>query len=316
MSTILVTGAAGFIGSHLVDRLLADGHQVHAVDSFDDFYDPGIKRRNLRHASHTKQFTLHEVDIRDEAGLRCVWRKEPYDAVMHLAARAGVGPSLESPRLYHDVNVNGTINVLERCRERPPASIIFASSSSVYGNQKKIPFSETDRVDQPISPYAASKRAGELLCHVYHQLYGLNITCLRLFTVYGPRIRPDLAVARFTRLIDQGRPVQLFGDGNAVRDFTFIDDAIDGIVAAMNRPNGYKIFNISGGTSIRIADLVDRIEAILGATAKRTYSDPKPGDAVRTIADIRRARAELGYEPKIDVNAGLAQFVEWYRTVG
>jgi UDP-glucuronate 4-epimerase len=313
LSTIVVTGSAGFIGSHLVERLLADGHVVHGVDTFDDFYDPRIKRDNLAAALEHDRFTLHEGDIRDEAAMRAVWAHGPFDSLVHLAARAGVRPSLENPRLYYDVNLNGTVNLLEICRENPDTTVVFASSSSVYGNQRKVPFSEDDPVDHPISPYAASKKAGELLCHAYHDLYKTHITCLRFFTVYGPRVRPDLAIGKFTRMIDHGETLPIFGDGTARRDFTYIDDIVAGVVAAIERPKGYAVYNLGESEPVVLSRLIELIADAVGKQAVLEHLPQQPGDVDQTYADITRARAELGYNPKTKIEDGIAKVVAWYR---
>ena len=309
----LVTGAAGFIGSHLVDRLLADGYEVHGVDSFDDFYDPRIKHRNLEAARTSNRFELHEADIRDAEAVHRIWNQGPFHVLVHLAARAGVRPSIEQPRLYYDVNINGTLNMLECCRRHPETHVIFASSSSVYGNQRKVPFSEDDSVDNPISPYAASKKAGELLCHTYNYLYKIRITCLRFFTVYGPRIRPDLAIGKFIRMVSQGEAIPIFGDGSALRDFTYIDDIIDGVLAAIHRPKGFAIYNLGGAHPVTVSELVEQIERILGKKAKRTHLPTQAGDVDNTHADIRLARAELGFNPQVQFETGLLRVVEWHR---
>ncbi|MHC4527784.1 MAG: NAD-dependent epimerase/dehydratase family protein, partial [Planctomycetota bacterium] len=239
----LVTGAAGFIGSHLTERLLADGWSVVGLDNFDDFYDPQIKRGNIRAALENKAFTLIEADIRDGAVMDEALG-QGIDVVVHLAAKAGVRPSIEQPVLYTDVNVKGTMVVLESAREHGTNKMVFGSSSSVYGNNEKVPFSEDDNVDFPISPYAATKKACELICHTYHHLYGIDITCLRFFTVYGPRQRPDLAIHKFARLIEQGKPIPVYGDGSMMRDFTYIDDIINGTLAAMEKCAGFNIYNL------------------------------------------------------------------------
>jgi UDP-glucuronate 4-epimerase len=308
----LITGAAGFIGSHLTERLLRDGWSVVGVDNFDEFYAPQVKRRNIAAAVNNPRFQLIEADIRDESAMEKAVGTD-IDVIIHLAARAGVRPSIEQPLLYNDVNVNGTVVLLEIVRRRGIKKLVFASSSSVYGNNKKVPFSETDNVDFPISPYAATKKAGELICHTYHHLYGIAINCLRFFTVYGPRQRPDLAIHKFARLIEEGKPVPIYGDGSMMRDFTYIDDIINGVVAAMDRCTGYEIYNLGESRPISVTDLVAEIEKALGKKAVRKYFPLQPGDVNRTYADVAKAQKELDYHPSTHIATGLAHFVEWLR---
>jgi len=310
---IVVTGGAGFIGSHLCEALLRDGHEVVAFDNFDDFYDPRIKRRNLHAAGQHPNFTLVEGDIRHADDVRGVIRSGAVDVVVHLAARAGVRPSIERPILYENVNVHGTLVLLEACRVAGNCKFIFAGSSSVYGNNRKIPFAETDPVDDPISPYAATKKAGELLCHTYHHLYGLPVTCLRFFTVYGPRQRPDLAIHKFVRLIEEGKPIPVFGDGSMQRDFTYIDDIIDGVIRAIDRCDGYRIYNLGESRPVALNDLIAALEKALGKSAAIERLPLQPGDVLRTYADVTAAGRDLGYDPKTNLETGLARFVEWYR---
>ncbi len=309
---IVVTGAAGFIGSHLCEALLHANHTVVGLDCFDDFYDPNVKRRNLRSALDHPGFELVEGDIRDTDCVNRVIVAGDVDAVVHLAARAGVRPSIEQPLLYEDVNVHGTLVILEACRQAA-CQLIFASSSSVYGNNKKVPFAETDPVDDPISPYAATKKSGELLCHTYHHLYRIPTTCLRFFTVYGPRQRPDLAIHKFTRLIEAGEPIPVFGDGTMERDFTYIDDIIDGITRAIDRCEGYRIYNLGESSPIALGDLVTAIEKALGKKATITQKPLQPGDVRRTFADVTAATRDLGYQPTTAIDTGLTRFVEWFR---
>lgn len=308
----LVTGAAGFIGSHLTERLLRDGWTVVGVDSFDPFYDPRIKRRNLAGCLSHPAFRLVEGDIRDQASMERAVEPDT-DAIVHLAARAGVRPSIAEPALYADVNINGTVTLLEIARQRGIPKFVFASSSSVYGNNQKVPFSEDDNVDFPISPYAATKKAGELICHTYHHLYGLAITCLRFFTVYGPRQRPDLAIHKFARLIEDGKPIPVYGDGTMMRDFTYIDDILNGIMAAIDRCCGYEIYNLGESQPIGLSDLIAELEHALGKKAIRQYLPVQPGDVDRTYADVAKAEAHLDYRPSTDIRTGLARFVEWFR---
>lgn len=308
----VVTGAAGFIGSHLTERLLQDGHTVVGIDSFDTFYDPQIKRRNIATALSHSSFRLVEADIRDRAAMERAIDGD-VDVIVHLAARAGVRPSIEQPALYSDVNINGTVVLLEIARARRIGKFIFASSSSVYGNNKKVPFSESDNVDFPISPYAATKKAGELICHTYHHLYGIGMTCLRFFTVYGPRQRPDLAIHKFARLIEAGKPIPIYGDGTMRRDFTYIDDIINGVVAAVDKCAGYHIYNLGESRPICVSDLIAEIEKALGKKAIRNYLPAQPGDVDQTYADVTKARQELGYNPATHIATGLARFVAWLR---
>ena len=309
---VLITGAAGFIGSHLSERLLDDGLVVVGLDNFDDFYDPRIKRQNIKGCLKNKNFRLVEADIRDIAAMdKAVG--SGVEIIIHLAAKAGVRPSIENPLLYADVNINGTMVLLEAAKKHKVNKFIFGSSSSVYGNNKKVPFSEDDNVDFPISPYAATKKAGELICHTYHHLYGICITPLRFFTVYGPRQRPDLAIHKFANLIEQGKPIPVYGDGSMMRDFTYIDDIIDGTVAAMNKCTGFSIYNLGESRPISVNDLIAEIEKALGKKAVKEYLPPQPGDVERTYADITKAVNELGYKPNTTIQAGLAKFVQWLR---
>lgn len=312
MSNMLVTGGAGFIGSHVCAALLRNGHHVTALDNFDDFYDPAVKRWNVAELLHSPGFKLAGGDIGDERTVDDLLR-QGVDTVVHMAARAGVRPSIEHPLLYQDVNVRGTLVLLEACRRRTVRNFVFASSSSVYGNNKKVPFAETDPVDGPISPYAATKRAGELLCHTFHHLYGMNVTCLRLFTVYGPRQRPDLAIHKFARLMEAGRPIPVFGDGTMMRDFTYVDDIVDGVLRAVDRCDGFHVYNLGESKPVSVNELVAALETALGKKAIIDHKPPQPGDVARTFADISRAREELGYEPGTELADGLARFVAWLR---
>jgi UDP-glucuronate 4-epimerase len=309
---VLVTGAAGFIGSHLCERLLADDWAVVGVDNFDSYYDPRFKRQNISNCLKNKNFLLVESDVRDINAMDKVMC-EGIQIIVHLAAMAGVRPSIAQPLLYADVNVNGTMVLLELVKKHRIGKFIFGSSSSIYGNNKKVPFSEDDNVDFPISPYAATKKAGELICHTYHHLYGLSVTCLRFFTVYGPRQRPDLAICKFTKLIEQGKPIDVYGDGTMMRDFTYIDDIIDGIIFAMNRCDGFNIYNLGESQPVSVNDLIAEIEKVLGKKAIRQYQPPPPGDVERTYADITKAAKELGYHPSTSIQAGLQKFTAWFR---
>jgi len=310
---ILVTGGAGFIGSHLCGRLLREGHRVVCLDNFDDFYNPEIKRRNIQEVIGEEQFELIEGDIRDTQLIARIFRGQAFDVVVHLAARAGVRPSIDYPKLYEEVNVQGTINLLESCREFGIKSFVFASSSSVYGGNSKVPFSEEDRVETPISPYGTTKRAGELFCYSYHHLFNINITCLRYFTVYGPRQRPEMAIHRFTRLIDGSEMVPMYGDGQSMRDYTYIDDIIDGTLEAISRNKGYEIYNLGESCTIRLIDLIRMLEETLGKKAIIEGWPEQRGDMPITYANIEKARKKLGYTPRVSMEEGIGRFVEWYR---
>ncbi|MFH1719223.1 MAG: GDP-mannose 4,6-dehydratase [Planctomycetota bacterium] len=309
---VLITGVAGFIGSHLCERLLKDGRTVVGVDNFDDFYDPGIKRRNISESLKSEKFRLIETDIRDSSAMDDAIGGG-IDVIVHLAAKAGVRPSIAEPLLYADVNINGTMVLLEAARKHKVPKFIFASSSSVYGNNEKVPFSEDDNVDFPVSPYAATKKAGELICHTYHHLYGMSVTCLRFFTVYGPRQRPDLAIHKFAKLIERNKPIPVFGDGSMMRDFTYIDDVIAGTVAAIERCDGFNIYNLGESEPITVNDLVAEIENALGRKTVKEYLPPQPGDVERTFADIGKAARDLGYRPSTPIRAGLTKFAAWLR---
>jgi UDP-glucuronate 4-epimerase len=308
-----VTGTAGFIGSHLCERLLRDGWEVVGLDNFDDFYSPAVKRANIAACLNNDRFELVEGDIRDGALVEGILAGGGVDIIVHLAAKAGVRPSIEDPVGYQDVNVSGTVVMLEAARRFGVNKFVFASSSSVYGNNEKVPFAETDNVDYPISPYAATKKAGELLCHTFSHLYGIDMTCLRFFTVYGPRQRPDLAIHKFSRLIEAGEPIDVFGDGSMRRDFTYIDDIIDGVVAAMDRAEGYEIYNLGESRPVRLDELICRIEEALGKKAKINRLPMQPGDVKQTYADVTKAVERLGYQPKTEIEVGLARFTEWLR---
>jgi UDP-glucuronate 4-epimerase len=271
-----------------------------------------VKRRNLAGCLANPSFRLIEADIRDQAAMTQAVTDDT-DAIVHLAARAGVRPSIAEPMLYADVNINGTMVLLEQARHHQVGRFLFASSSSVYGNNRKVPFAEEDNVDFPISPYAATKKAGELICHTYHHLYGLAVNCLRFFTVYGPRQRPDLAIHKVARLIETGQPVPIYGDGTMMRDFTYIDDIINGVVAAIDRCSDYEIYNLGESQPISVNDLVTELEHALGKKAARQYLPLQPGDVDRTYADVAKAETCLGYKPSTDIRAGLAHFVAWLR---
>ena len=313
MGAILVTGGAGFIGSHLCERLVAGGREVVCLDVFDSFYSKKLKLRNLESLKDADAFHLYEGDIRDPALLEDLFGHHTVEAVVHLAARAGVRPSLEMPRLYADVNVTGTAALLEHARIFRVPRFLFGSSSSVYGNSGEVPLSESARADEPVSPYAATKRAGELLAYTSHHLYGLNVACLRFFTVYGPRQRPEMAIHKFTRLIDQGEAVPLFGDGGSSRDYTYVDDIVTGIESALERARGYQVFNLGRAEVVSLRELVTQIESALGKKARIVHEASQPGDVRQTCADLTISRRVLGYEPKVGIEEGIRRFVDWYR---
>ncbi len=314
MPHAVVTGAAGFVGSHLAESLLGDGWRVTAVDVFDDFYAPSVKRANIAMATDHERFRLVEADIRDAVAMERVCG-DGVDVVVHLAARAGVRPSIEQPMLYQEVNVTGTCVLLEAARKHGIGRFVFASSSSVYGNNRKVPFAESDNVDYPISPYAATKKAGELLCHTYHHLYGIEMTCLRFFTVYGPRQRPDLAIHKFARLIEDGQPIPVFGDGSMMRDYTYVDDIVAGVRAAMDRCKGYHIYNLGNASPVSLSELIASLERALGRKAIIDRRPTQPGDVERTFADTTLSGKDLAYAPRTTLVEGLAKFVEWMRSV-
>ena len=319
MQTILITGGAGFIGSHLCEALLSQGNRVAAIDNFNDYYDPAIKRSNveeiLQNTGCAERFSLFEGDVRDLDFLKETFAAVKPDVVVHLAACAGVRPSIEDPLLYTQVNFNGTVNILEAMRAAEVKRLVFASSSSVYGNNKSVPFRESDAVDHPISPYAASKKAGELICHTYHHLFGLSIACLRFFTVYGPRQRPDLAIYKFTDRILRGESLPFYGDGSSKRDYTYICDIIDGVLKALDWTDGepkYDIFNLGESNTISLKQMVETIETTLGKKAELDLHPMQPGDVDITYADISKSKTVLGYAPKTVFEEGIRIFVDWY----
>ncbi len=308
---VLVTGGAGFIGSHVAEALLQRGDQVTVLDDFNDFYDPAIKRENI--ANLAPAANVIEGDIRDATLVSRVFAETAFDAVIHLAARAGVRPSLKDPQLYTDTNIVGTQTLLEASRAVGVKKWVFASSSSVYGTNENVPFKETDAVARPISPYAATKLAGEALCHVYHHLYDFDMVCLRFFTVYGPRQRPDLAIHKFTRAIDQGQPIEMYGDGSSRRDYTYIDDILQGVLAAVDRSLGFEVINLGESRTVTLAELVRQLEGLLGKQARIRQLETQPGDVPVTYADVDKARRLLDYNPSVPIEDGLARFVAWYR---
>ena len=315
MKNILITGGAGFIGSHLVDRLLSEGGwQVTVVDDFNDFYSPDIKRANIAAHLSDPHFRLIDADIRDFYTLKVALHETDYDCLVHLAARAGVRPSLKEPRLYVETNINGTMNLLELARERGVKQFVFGSSSSVYGVNEKVPFAEDDPIFNPISPYAATKAAGELICHTYSHLYGMRIVCLRFFTVYGARQRPDLAIHKFAKLISQGKPIPVFGDGSTRRDYTYIDDIIAGVRAAIDYDvTNYEVINLGESRTVELRELISLIENELGARAEIDRQPLQPGDVPQTFADISKAKRLLNYNPQTQIESGIKQFIEWLK---
>jgi UDP-glucuronate 4-epimerase len=309
---VLVTGGAGFIGSHLTRRLLATGRRVTVLDDFNDFYDPARKRRNVAPFLGRDDYRLIEGDIRDEALVDATFRDGRFDAVVHLAARAGVRPSLREPILYEDVNCIGTLRLLEAARRHGPQTFVFGSSSSVYGINEKVPFSEDDPVDLPISPYATTKRTGELLCFNYAHLYGLRCSCLRFFTVYGPAQRPEMAIHKFTDLLARGKAIPMYGDGTSRRDYTYVDDIIDGVVASLDLAPGFEILNLGGADTTSLKDLILWIAEELAVEPRIDYLPAQPGDVPITYADVSKAARLLGYSPKVPIREGLRRFVAWY----
>jgi UDP-glucuronate 4-epimerase len=311
--TLLVTGGAGFIGSHFSERMLDRGHAVVCLDNFNDYYDPAVKRGNIASLLRRKDgYRLVEGDILDAALVRKLFEENRFDAVVHLAARAGVRPSIREPGLYQRVNLEGTVNLLESSVRHGVQRFLFASSSSVYGANSKVPFSEDDPVDRPVSPYAATKRAGELLAYTFHSLYGLSVHCLRFFTVYGPRQRPDMAIHKFTKLIQEGNEIPLFGNGTSRRDYTYIDDIIDGMEKSLERCAGYAVYNLGESRTTELHRLIGLIEEALGKKARIRFLEEQPGDVPVTYADISKAGRELGYRPVTAVEKGIPAFVEWF----
>ncbi len=308
---ILVTGGAGFIGSHLVEKLLATGNEVIVIDDFNDFYDPRIKEQNI--APFVKDVAIHHVDLRENSAVRNVFHGEKFDAVVHLAARAGVRPSIQNAQLYYDTNVAGTLHLLEAARVTGVERFVFASSSSVYGISKTVPFSEEQHLTQTISPYAATKIAGEFLCSTFSHLYKMRIVALRYFTVYGPRQRPDLAIHQFTRKVQAGQPIDQFGDGTTRRDYTYIDDIIQGTMAALDYSgSAFDIFNLGENQTIELRELIAAIEKAVGKKANINRLPEQPGDVPLTCADISKAKRLLGYNPQTKFEDGLPKFIDWF----
>jgi UDP-glucuronate 4-epimerase len=307
----LITGGAGFIGSHLSERMLKEGHQVTIIDDFNIYYDPEIKRQNI--ANIRDKITLVEGDIRDALLVERTFAKGKFDQVIHIAARAGVRPSIKDPKLYFTTNIDGTFNLLDACRYHQVGRFTFASSSSVYGVNKKVPFSELDALERTISPYAATKLAGEQICSNYAHLFGIHCQCLRFFTVYGPRQRPDLAISKFTKQILAGEPIEQYGDGSTARDYTYIDDIVNGIVAAAKYDEtSFEIFNLGGSATTTLSELICLIEQATGKKAIIKQLPDQPGDVPLTYADISKAKALLGYESQTPIAEGITKYVEWF----
>ncbi len=310
----LVTGGAGFIGSHVCERLLLAGHQVWAFDDLNSFYDLSLKQANIREIQAlAKPFTFIQGDITDRTAVDELFDETKFDQVIHLAARAGVRPSLKEPALYQRVNVEGTVNVLEAAHLNGVRKVVIASSSSVYGVNAKVPFSESDTIFKAISPYAASKLSCEALGHVYHHVYGMDVTMLRFFTAYGPRQRPDLAINKFARLILSGRPIPVFGDGSTARDYTYVSDIVDGVMASTQHNFGYEVFNLGESQTVKLSYMIELLEAALGKKAVIDRQPMQPGDVPITFADISKAGRMLGYAPQIKIEKGIPLFVEWFR---
>ena len=312
MKTILVTGGAGFIGSHVCDRLLNLNNKVVCVDNFNDYYSPYVKENNIKHNLSNPNFVLEKIDITDKDALSKVFLEHKIDKIVHLAARAGVRPSLIDPELYYNVNVKGTVNILECARLNNVKTIVFGSSSSVYGNNKKFPFSETDDTNNQISPYASTKKIGELICKNYSYQYNMNITCLRFFTVYGPRGRPDMAPYKFTKLIYNDEEIQMYGDGSSKRDYTYVEDIVRGIVASLDKEFRFEIINLGNSNPIFLKDFIKIIELALNKKAKIIKKPMPKGDVNLTYADISKAKDLLGYDPKTPIKQGIKKLVDWF----
>lgn len=313
---VLLTGGAGFIGSHLGERLLALGHHVTCLDELNDFYDPDLKRENLTKALANPAYRFVKGSILDADLLDDLFGTSAFDAVLHLAAWAGVRPSIQRPALYCEVNISGTLELLERCVRHRVPRMVFASSSSVYGGRTEVPFRETDAVSRPVSPYAMTKAAGELLAHTYHHLHGLDVFCLRYFTVYGPRQRPEMAIHSFCRSVLAGTPITMFGDGSSSRDYTYVEDAVEATVLALERCKGFEILNVGGENPIRLDALVELIGRSAGIEPRIVRQPDQPGDVPRTYADVARARAVLGWSPAVGIEEGVSRTLAWLREGG
>lgn len=314
MRTVLITGGAGFIGSHVTEVLLQRGLEVVCLDDFNDYYNPAFKRENVAGFLGKPNFHLVEGDIRDRDLVFATYRRFGVSATVHLAARAGVRPSIANPRLYEDVNGVGTVNLLEAAHRFGAYTFIFGSTSSVYGINSKVPFSEDDPIACPISPYAASKRGAELMCYTFHHLYGLKVTVLRFFTVYGPRQRPDMAIYKFTELLARGKPVSRFGDGSMARDYTYIDDIVRGVMAAFDHEAEFEIVNLGGSRTTTLQQLIELIARELGVPPLVEELPLQPGDVPITFADVSKAKRLWGWEPQVPIEEGIARFVRWFLT--
>ena len=310
---ILVTGAAGFIGSHLCEKLLADGHNLVGFDNFDSFYERSVKENNLKISISNGSFKFVEGDITDTESVKKLFSEQTIEVVVHLAAKAGVRPSIKDPISYNKVNVLGTLNILEMMKKNEIKRLVFASSSSVYGNSRDVPYKETMNVNNPISPYAATKIAAELLCYNYRHLYNISATCLRFFTVYGPRQRPEMAIAKFVKKAYEGDIISLYGDGSSRRDFTYIDDIIQGVVASVERDLGFEIINIGESETIDLITLIELIRELTGCEIKTEHLPMQPGDVDKTYADIDKAKQLLDYAPVTSVREGLTKYISWFR---
>ena len=310
--TILITGAAGFIGSHVAEAYLIQGNSVIGLDNLNDFYDPEIKKENISHLEKYETFKFVKGDILDENVIDELFSTTKISLLVHLAAMAGVRPSISQSSYYTDVNIKGTVNLLEACKKYQVKKILFASSSSVYGNNKKVPFSEEDVVDYPVSPYAATKKAGELICHTYSHLYDLSIACLRFFTVYGPKQRPEMAIHLFTDAIQNGRPISVFNEGHCLRDYTYIDDIVQGMLSIAKSDFKFDVINLGESETISTLDMIRLIEKELGKRAQLNLLAAQPGDVDQTFADISRAKQKYDYRPKVSIQDGIKRFVAWY----
>ncbi|MBW2999045.1 SDR family NAD(P)-dependent oxidoreductase [Candidatus Woesearchaeota archaeon] len=313
METILVTGGAGFIGSHVCEKLLEKNYKVICIDNFNDFYSPKVKEENLKECLKDNNFVLYREDITNFEGLKKIFQENKIDKIIHLAARAGVRFSITDPVLYEKVNIKGTINLLELAKDFKIKNFIFGSSSSIYGVNKKVPFSEDDKVENQISPYGASKRAGEMYCRVYHKLFGLKITCLRFFTVYGPRGRPDMAPYKFTKLISEGKEIKMYGDGSSKRDYTYVTDIVEGVISASEKDFDFEIINLGDSNPVELRYFISLFEKSLGKKAKIKQLPMQPGDVTVTFADISKAEKLLNYRPKVKIEEGIKLLVEWFK---
>ena len=312
MSSIVITGVGGFIGSHLGEKLVNDGHQVVGIDNFDPFYSKTIKQNNLINLTKNKNFQFYQIDTRTEDFMLALSNLD-VDIIIHLSARAGVRPSLQFPQSYVHHDIEATVNILETARKLDIDKLVFGSSSSVYGNLPDLPYNEEMKLDSPISPYAAAKLSCELFNHVFFSQYGISITSLRFFTVYGPRQRPEMGIHKFTRLISSDQTIEMYGDGTSSRDYTYVDDVIEGVVSATQKVAGYSIYNLGNEHAIKLKDLIDLIGNVLGKTPKIIQKSMQPGDVNHTLADISKAKTHLNYQPRISIEEGVRKFINWYK---